>query len=126
MALAKLGDEKERNQILMDANTGDDPALQELAVRKLAYVGGSDAIRTLVGLLGMDKPRNPKGYDPKLDRPVEERPLDRVVFVPLNLRAMEALAQIVSNPPVDPKAKPTQADVPLWRKWYEMHKDDLR
>jgi len=104
MALAKLGDEKEMGQILSEANS-DDPRLQERAVSKLAYVGGKEAIATLIGLLGIDKYRDQKGGEPNRRGPNGELPFERVIFEPLNLDAMKVLAQIVPNPPVDPKAK---------------------
>ena len=124
MALAKLGDEKAKEQILAEASSDDNPALQVHAVGELAYLGGKDVIRILIGLLAMDKERFGKGFDPNRRDPNGEHPIDVVIYDPLNLNAMRALTQIVSNPPVDPKAEPKQADVPLWRKWYEAHKDD--
>ena len=123
MALSRLGDEKEKGTILAEANS-DDPMLQEHAVSKLAYVGGKDAIKILIGLLGIDKDRYAKWYDPNRRGPNGERPICVVIYEPLNLVAMRALAQMVSAAPVDPKAEPTQSDVSLWRKWYLTHKDD--
>ena len=125
MALAKLGVKKELDEILKEANS-DDPAIQQAAVKKLGYIGGRDAIGALVGLLDQNKYRSMKGFDPNRRGPNGERPQGREVFPPLNLDAMRALSQIVSSPPVDPRATPTEADVATWRRWYEANKDKLR
>lgn len=112
MALAKLGEEEQLNEILREAE-GDDLAVQYIAIsRKLPYVGGPKVVGVLVRLL------DDTDYHSVFGKagPNGELP-NRVVYEPPSFLAMKALAQIVPNPPVNPQVQPTEAHIQIWREW---------
>lgn len=120
MALAKLGD-KEQMQVILSELGSQNPHLQHQAVKKLAYVGGDDSIRALARALTETKWKVGKDHDPEARGPKGERPMDRVVYRPLALAAMKALAQIVSDPPVSASVQPTLDLIPVWSEWLKRH-----
>jgi HEAT repeat protein len=113
MALAKLGLQSEFDGIVNELRS-DDPAEQHNAVQKLEYINGPQAIRTLIGLLEYTEWRVGK----RVLGPNGEPPKDKLIYVPQSYAAMQALARIVPNPPVQPGTEPTDALVPVWRKWW--------
>ena len=122
MALAKLGEKKQLDEILSELYS-DDPAIQDDAIKKLTYVGGKDSIRTLAKLLDDTKWRQMKGFDPNQRGPHGEIPQGRVLYPPRSLLAMKALAQIVPNPPASSTIEPTEEDLPKWREWWKDNND---
>jgi len=120
MALAKLGEQKEFDEIVNQLKNKD-PHVQYAAVRKLVYIGGNKSIRILVALLDETKWR--AVGDPDARGPNGELPQDRVGYSPLNEDAMRALSELVPNPPVNYKeGRPKQSDVPKWKDWWGTNK----
>jgi HEAT repeat protein len=122
MALAKLGEKKQVDEIWKELKN-DDPSIQTAAIKKLTYVGGNQAVLALVNLLdnsvllrGKSMQRSPSS--------TEQVRQGVVFFGPLNLMAMEALGQIVPNPPVlyTNEIKAKQDDVKIWKDWWEKNK----
>src|SRR4051794_24285281 len=59
-------------------------------------------------------------------------PKDDSIYLPPKYYAMQALAGLVSNPPVDDKQLQADLDYPhlerstqLWLNWFDAHKDEL-
>lgn len=121
MALAKLGERKQLDEILAE-NDSDDPAVQDHAIEKLAYVGGKEAIRKLGALLNDEQWRSMKGFDPKKRGPKGEQPQGDVVFLPRSQLAVKALSRIVPDSPTQPKKKPSKDDIQKWRDWWKNNK----
>lgn len=123
MALAKLGDEKQLDEILSELNS-DTPKVQDDAIKKLSYVRNNKSIKALVQLLDdpqFTKYRSLKGSGTNGKQ--DEKPrLDRALYEPLSYMAMKALANIVPNPPIDPKTQPTKDHIQKWQHWWENNK----
>ncbi len=119
MALARLGDSEAMAEILAEVE-GIEPGIQDYAIRKLAYVGSPRAVEILVSLLEDDGPRNPREWR----GPNGEKPLGKLIYYPINIMSMKALAEIIPNPIVLPEKRkfPTQEDILLWLKWWESNK----
>lgn len=117
MALAKLGEKKEFDEIVGELNS-EDPRTQDNAIEKLTYIGGPKAIKALCPLLQMDKTRRPKwnmpvgGVNPK----------GKVFYASLGVMAARALAKIVDSPPVPPKEIPSNEDLSKWKAWWESNR----
>lgn len=117
MALAKMGEEQEMNEIVAESRS-DDPAVQSEAIEKLRYVANKRAIRELIDLL--DHPakfrRNrSKGSSGKIRE-------GHVIFGPPSHQAMEALGEVVPNPPEYNKDKPTKGDIAKWKEWWKKNR----
>lgn len=121
MALAKLGEKKQLDEILAE-NDSDDPVTQDHAIEKLAYVGGKEAIVKLGSLLSDDQYRSMKGFDPNKRGPRGEQPQGDVVFLPRSELATKALSRIVPNAPTQSKKKPSKEDIQKWRDWWKTNK----
>jgi len=118
MALAKLGQKKQMDEILVELESND-PSLQDNAIKKLIYVANNEAIKALAKLLDDNKWR--KG--PDWVGPKGERAMDKVFYSPRSELAMKALSQIVQNPPTSPPIEPTEEHLQEWREWWAKNKD---
>ena len=117
MALARLGDRAEFDRIVAELRDTD-MWVQSDAVEKLAYIGGRDAVDVLEGLLDETSWR--------VDQPPpigDLQPIDAVLHSPLSLLAMNALREIVPNPPVNEDA--TGAHVSIWKQWLSENRDSI-
>lgn len=117
MALAKLGDSEAMSEILAELKS-DNPMLQDHAIKKLAYVANSQAIEVLVNLLENNKSRKMKGYDPNMRGPKGEMPQGKILYEPINVIAMKALAVIIPNPIISVDKLPAQENIQKWREWW--------
>lgn len=114
MALAKLGESGEMEEIVAETRSSD-PGIQAEGIEKLAYVANKTALRMLVGLL--DDPGKYRravwiGPDGK------QRHSD-VIYEPPSIQACRALMKIV---PAGPKAKKKfldKDDVDAWKEWWK-------
>jgi hypothetical protein len=110
MALAKLGEQAQLREILQEL-ASDNARIQNEATYKLAYVGGTEAIQALAGLLdGDNRTRSSRS--------------GHVLYSPLRQLAAYALARMVPDPPVGPEVAfhdMTDEQLELWRKWREEH-----
>jgi len=119
MALAKLGDNEAMDEILAELKS-DEPMSQDNAIKKLTYVANNKAIEVLVGLLENDKPRKMKGYDPNMRGPKGEMPQGKILYEPINVLAMKALATIIPNLIILADNKlPSQENIQKWREWWQ-------
>ncbi len=117
MALARLGDRAEFDRIVAELRDTD-MWVQSDAVEKLAYIGGRDAVDVLEALLdetGWRVDQMPSMGD--------LQPIDAVLHSPLSLLAMNALREIVPNPPVNEDA--TGAHVSIWKQWLSENRDSI-
>jgi hypothetical protein len=119
MALAKLGDNDAMSEILAEL-AGDEPGVQDNAIKKLTYVASPAAIEVLIGLLDDDKPRKMKEWSGSSG----EKPQGKILYYPINVMAMEALAEIIPNPVVIPgqRTPPTKEHIQQWREWWSENK----
>jgi hypothetical protein len=113
MALAKLGDQQEFNEIVRDAHS-DDPTPMGEGIDKLAYIGGPAAIAALGNLLHDTRGRT---------RERHKHAFDSVIYGAPYGYAMVALAKIVPNPPLGTKIRHTEENRQIWVKWMEEHKE---
>ena len=118
MAMAKLGDKESMAEIVAELDN-DDPMFQNHAIAKLAYVGNAKAIEMLLSLLRNDSPRTMKGYDPSNRGPDGELPQGKIIYLPVNIIAMKALAEIIPNPIVTLGKEPTQIEIKQWLEWWK-------
>jgi len=118
MALAKLGDSEAMDEILAELKN-EEPVSQDNAIKKLTYVANNKAIEVLIGLLGNNKPRKMKGYDPNMRGPKGEMPQGKILYEPINVIAMKALATIIPNPIVSADKLPAQENIQKWREWWQ-------
>lgn len=123
MALARLGDNEAMAEILAEVESVE-PGIQDYAIRKLAYVGSPRAVEILVSLLENDEPRKTKEWR----GPNGEKPLDKLIYYPINIMALRALAEIMPNPIVvlGKREFPTQEDVRRWLEWWESTGESLK
>jgi hypothetical protein len=120
MALAKLGEKQQQDEIVNELSS-EDPSLQDDAFRKLAYVGGSLAVKTVALFLTDTK------YDSWREMKQEPVPdgqkhMDVVGFEPLSWMAVRVLAEILPDPVTTPGRTPTKESVQKWREWWEANK----
>jgi hypothetical protein len=120
LALAKLGEKEQLQEILCEADFGS-ASIQNHAITKLKYVDGWFSIKILLDLLE----ERPKYKELLRDSPGDE------VFVPQGY-ALEVLPEIVPNPPmaapprfwmaVPEKLAPQRQ---AWREWIEKNRESL-
>ncbi len=125
MALARLGDAEAMSEILTEMKS-DDPTVQDNAIRKLVYVSNDEAIRNLIALLDDAGPRKMKEYDPEQRGPHGEIPQGKIIYLPINVMAMKALAEIVPNPVIASGKEPTQEEIQLWLEWWKLNRNKNR
>ncbi|HOW98023.1 MAG TPA: hypothetical protein P5567_14855 [Kiritimatiellia bacterium] len=114
MALVKLGDTEALAEIAAELEAVSTPWVQDQAIQKLEYVANSNA----VGLLLMLLTNNAERSETMKEEPRGERPLDRLIYEPLNVVAMRSLAKIIPNPVVWKGPTPTEDDIARWREWW--------
>src|SRR5262249_25121538 len=113
MALAKLGDDQSFKDIIADL---DSPYIdvQYSVLEKLKYIGGKKSFKVLYRLLDDDQPPPPP----------RERGGD-VAYYPLAIAAMNTLYDMVRDPPPRTLYYYSTEPVPIWKKWFENHKELL-
>lgn len=120
MALAKLGDSKATDEILAELKS-DEPMSQDNAIKKLTYVANNKAIEILISLLENNSPRKMKGYDSNMRGPKGEMPQGKILYEPINVIAMKALATIIPNPIISANKLPSQGNIQKWREWWQVN-----
>lgn len=121
MALAKLGERVEMDQILAELRD-ENPAVQSDAVRKLTYIGGNEAVVVLGSLLADTNWRRSKRYYPSRRGPHGERPRSAPWYEPPAYMAARALAQVTGAflPPENDFI--TESYLAQWQLWWADYK----
>jgi hypothetical protein len=115
MALAKLGHAHSFQEI-MDEIHSVNPDIQENAIKKLLYIGGSRSIRTLAGLLSEEKWRTVEIPNTSTNTP----PTPSIKYYPpLSHVAIENLSKLVRNPPTQPGVEATENVLKKWKYWWK-------
>lgn len=116
MALARLGEKREMDEILTEANDTD-PEVKLNAVKKLGYVGNTAAVNALALQLDDMKLRrkSSRGQDGVM------RP-GHVIFGAPALAAVKELSDIVPEGPKFNKDNATEDDVKRWKEWWGKNK----
>ena len=119
---ARAGDETERKGVIAQLHDAD-LWRKERAAAMAKNIGGWDMIRGLAGMLG---DTNGWRSAKTVRSPTGEEPQSSIIFVPPSLMAAMMLSQIVEKSPDEVKGKYwkhyTDADVEVWKKWWEQNK----
>lgn len=118
MALAKLGEKREMDEIVLETKSLD-PAVQEYAIDKLAYVANKSAVRALIDLLDDKSKHRRKVWESKDGR----KRVSDVIHEPASHQAMRVLIKIVPDGPKFKNPVPTKDDVTAWKDWWKKNKD---
>lgn len=124
IALAMLGEKKYLSEII-DQVDDKNIFVQNVGIRKLAYVGGKIAYKTFFRLLDDTKYRVETPTLQEIENARKNgygiRKGDELVE-PRSFLVMELLAKMVSNPPVSPNMKPDIQHIQIWKGWFEINK----
>lgn len=128
MALAKLGEREYLDQILVEVDA-DSPDIQSRGIRKLAYVGGKEALKKFYQLLDDTAPRENPNCKKEMERFKENHSeIEKcgfccdVLVLTRSSMAILYLSQMVDNPPTKRGMWGIEEDVPLWKEWFERNK----
>lgn len=145
VALAMLGDKQMLDQIRQELE--DSPYYWDYlpleAVRKLKFIGGSVAVDTLVDALGnlrglqkegganLAQCMQPSVYTGLHPTPEQQENLRKycdslpyfIRIGQVNTLILQALAQMVKNPPLAADAAPTPENFKKWKDWWNENKD---
>jgi hypothetical protein len=125
IALATLGDEEYLNKFIKDA-TGDNLALQDIGMERLAMVNNKLTYKVFYRLLDDTKYRQEIPTEAQLQYAKEIGGVCRigdVILVPRSFMVIRLLSKIVVNPPTSPNVEVKESDIKLWKKWFEEHKE---
>jgi hypothetical protein len=119
IALAKLGEKKYLDLILQQID-GENIFVQDVAIRKLAYVGGDIAYNSFYKLLDDCNPRweKPNTGADQNSKTVYSRRGDQHLE-PRSFVVMRILGELVKDPPVDVLAEPSVDNARVWKIWLE-------
>lgn len=125
IALARLGEEDYLSAIVKDVDN-ENIFLQDIAIRKLAYIGGKSAFKEFYRLLN-DKEFRVEKLTPEDIQKINETGLSSrkgdEVLEPRSFLVMKILSKMIDNPPVSPDTQPSEKDINIWKAWFKEHKD---
>jgi len=124
IALAKLGQEEYLKAIIADVDSGN-IFFQDVAIQKLAKVGGRSAFRVFFELLDDNKYRAEVPTAEEIQRAKQMGAVIRKgdeILEPRSFLVMRLLANIVDDPPVIRDIAPNENSILLWKNWFENHK----
>ncbi|MFC1679398.1 HEAT repeat domain-containing protein [Elusimicrobiota bacterium] len=128
MALAKLGDESAFQEILQELR-GEGPGSRGRAIKKLKYVGGNRAIVALANLLH-EKQWRTRSKKSKVPGDAKAK-AGQTMMTPLAYSAINALIELVPDPPTGPVNWATEVEkevegktlaVDEWLSWWKKNK----
>lgn len=116
MALAKLGEKQEMDEILEEAKSLN-PLARSRAIEKLGYVANKASIRALIAQLD-----EPSGFRSNTWKGEDGKTYSgHVIIVPPSYQAMLELEKIVSNPPAYNQTRPSKDNVKKWKEWWKVN-----
>lgn len=118
MALAKMGEKKEMDEIVAEAKSAE-PDVQSEAIEKLRYVGNKPAVRELRSLLSSsakNRRKEWKGADGKVQR-------GHVIFEAPRHQAVRALQGLFPDGPKQKEKFITDDDVTAWKEWLNKNRE---
>ena len=128
IALATLDEKPYLDAIIADVD-GPDIFVQNVAIQKLAKVGGKRAFKTFVRLLDDTKYRQEVPTEEDLQRAKRIGATLRKgdeILEPRSFLVMKLLATMVANPPVSPGTNPNEKHIAVWKKWFKEHPEMIQ
>lgn len=117
MALAKLGEAREMEEIVVESKASD-PEKQAEAIEKLAYIANQTAVLTLVSMLD-----DPGKYRRGLwIGPDGKQRHGDVIYEPPSIQACRALMKVISDGPKAKKKFLDKDDVSAWKEWWKKNR----
>ena len=124
IALAGLGEKAYLSAIIGDVDN-ENIFLQNVAIQKLALVGGKPAFKVFFQLLD-DKEYRVEKLTPQDERKIQEtgqfsRKGDEVLE-PRSFLVMRLLSKMTDNPPVPCDVQPSEKEILIWKEWFGNHR----